>query len=128
MSKPKTYDQNNDQCIIVLKRGKATGLTIGRANTIKSFSRNYFGYGQVSKEWSILPFNHKSGAFSEQGDSGSIIVDGIGRIGGLLTGGSKRQKKESADVTYATPIGTVLDAIHKNEHLTKAYPLAGPRT
>ncbi|KAI9460356.1 hypothetical protein F5148DRAFT_1286879 [Russula earlei] len=42
---------------------------------------------KTSKEWAILPYDSKSGQFSDRGDSGSIIVDGLGRIGGLLTGG-----------------------------------------
>ena len=33
MRKPTTFDQNGDGCIMVLKRGRTTGLTVGRANT-----------------------------------------------------------------------------------------------
>jgi hypothetical protein len=36
----------------------------------------------------IHPYNHKDGAFSAVGDSGSIVVNGLGRIAGLLTSGS----------------------------------------
>jgi hypothetical protein len=73
---------------MVIKRGRTTSLTVGRANNVFSFTRRYFGDSRVSKEWAILPFDSKSGAFSEKGDSGSVVVDGAGRIGGLLTGGS----------------------------------------
>ncbi|KAJ7917485.1 hypothetical protein B0H13DRAFT_2441821 [Mycena leptocephala] len=41
---------------------------------------------KISREWAILPFDTKSGPFSDVGDSGSVVVDGQGRIGGLLTG------------------------------------------
>ena len=33
----------------------------------------------------VLPRNSKSGPFSARGDSGSVVVDGIGRICGILT-------------------------------------------
>ena len=47
-----------------------------------------------------MPYNHKSKAFSSAGDSGSIVVDGEGRLVGMLTGGSGTT--ESADLTYIT--------------------------
>lgn len=52
-------------------------------------------------EWVVLPCNHKSSAFSARSNSVTIIVDGKGRIGGLLTGGTSQT--ESTDVSYATP-------------------------
>ncbi|KAK0497408.1 hypothetical protein EDD18DRAFT_1384333 [Armillaria luteobubalina] len=105
LRRPTMYDQNDERCIIVLKRGKT-----GRANNIFS----YF----------ILPYDNKSGASSAKGDSNSVIVDGAGRIGGLLTGGAGIT--DSLDVTYATPIGFVLKTIRANKVLAKAYPRAGP--
>ncbi|TFY73127.1 hypothetical protein EWM64_g10885 [Hericium alpestre] len=66
----------------------------------------------------------KSGAFSAKGDSGSVVVDGAGRIGGIPTGGGGTT--DSSDVTYATPIGFVLKTIHGNKPLAKAYPKSGP--
>ncbi|KAM6489864.1 hypothetical protein JOM56_013416, partial [Amanita muscaria] len=47
------------------------------------------------------------GAFYTLGDSGSIIADPMGRIVGLLTGGSGQT--DSTDVTYATPFYWLLD-------------------
>ena len=38
---PAMLDQNDDPCFIVMKRGNTTGLTIGRANDISSYVRNY---------------------------------------------------------------------------------------
>lgn len=104
MRHPTTRDQNNEPCIIVIKRGNTTGLTVGRANGILSYARMYYDGDntKTSKEWAILPFEHKSGPFSERGDSGSVIVDGRGRIGGLLTSGAGTIL--SSDITYATPI------------------------
>jgi hypothetical protein len=63
---------------MVIKRGNATGLTVGHAHDIYSYARNYYdGKAETSKEWAILPFDLKSGAFSEKGDSGSVNVDGL---------------------------------------------------
>ena len=92
---PKTLDHDNDAVMMVMKRGHATGLTVGRLNTIRSFTRYYFDdelhlpkddVSLMSKEVSVLPRNSKSGPFSEPGDSGSSVVDGKGRIAGLMTG------------------------------------------
>ena len=63
-------------------------------------------------EWGILNYDSKSEVFSKPGDSGSIIADIRGRIGGMLTGGSG--KTESPDMTYATPFWWLLERIHAN--------------
>jgi hypothetical protein len=56
MRKPKMYDQNGDVCIIVLKHGRTTGLTVGRATTFVSYTRKCFSDNTaVSKELMILP-------------------------------------------------------------------------
>ncbi|KAJ7439344.1 hypothetical protein FB451DRAFT_1302210 [Mycena latifolia] len=108
MRYPTARDQNDEPCLMVIKRGNTTGLTVGRANDICSYTRNYYGddTAKISKEWAILPLDYKSGAFSDKGDSGSVIVDGLGRIGGLLTGGAGATT--SSDITYATPISFLL--------------------
>jgi hypothetical protein len=110
MGKPnqKTLDHDNDPCIMVIKRGYASGVTVGRLNSIRSFTRFYLKGqpGQVSKEVTVLPRNTKSGAFSRPGDSGSAIVDGKGRLAGLLTGGAGNT--EESDCTYLTSIDFLL--------------------
>ncbi|KDQ11235.1 hypothetical protein BOTBODRAFT_87441, partial [Botryobasidium botryosum FD-172 SS1] len=106
---PTAPDHNGNMCLMVLKRGNATGLTIGCANSIFSYARRYHedGTTSTSKEWAILPFDSKSGnPFSAKGDSGSVVVDGLGRMGGLLTGGAGTSS--STDLTYATPINFLL--------------------
>lgn len=119
---PDKLDRDPAGCLIVLKLGGTTGLTIGRANNVFSYTRrDKFSENNSgdSMEWAILPFDHSSGAFSAAGDSGSAIVDGTGRIGGLLTSGSGAT--DSIDVTYATPIDFVLETIRSSEPLSKAY-------
>jgi len=100
---PKQLDANGEECLIVVKNGKTTGVTIGRLTGIESIIRDYDDYGlkKTSMEVAVYPYSHKDGAFSAKGDSGSIVVDGGGRIVGLLTGGSGLL--ESTDISYVTP-------------------------
>ncbi len=114
MHNPNMLDYDGEPCLLVIKKGNTTDVTIGRATGIFSFVRMYFNNGthQTSMEWAILPYNNDSGVFSAPGDSGSIIVDGRGRIGGLLTGGAG--KTDSSDITYATPFFWLLERIKEN--------------
>jgi len=117
MRNPNMLDHDNEACLFVIKSGGTTGVTIGRATGIFSIVRADLS-GQGSKEWAIYNYDNKSGVFSAPGDSGSVIVDGLGRIGGLLTGGTG--KTETSDVTYATPMWWLLPRIRKhfpNAHL-----------
>lgn len=101
---PNTRDHENDPVIMVMKRGHASGLTVGRLNTIRSFTRYYFEGepSAMSKEVVVLPRDSESGPFSNPGDSGSSVVDGKGRIAGLLTGGAG--VTDISDCTYVTSI------------------------
>lgn len=114
MRDPDLFDRDGEKCLVVIKRGSTTGLTIGRANGVFSYVREHFSNQtyHTSKEWAILPYDKVSGSFSNLGDSGSIIVDGLGRIGGLLTGGCG--KRDAFDITYATPFYWLLHRIKAN--------------
>ncbi|KAF9483416.1 hypothetical protein BDN70DRAFT_827708 [Pholiota conissans] len=109
--------------LLVLKRGAATGLTLGRANNICSYVRHYHNGDEVqtSKEWAIIQWKHRKRyqydmeprkAFSATGDSGSVVVDTQGRIGGLLTGGAGTPS--DLDISYATPISFLLQRMREN--------------
>lgn len=104
MRHPDRRDENNDECLYVIKRGLTTHTTIGRATGLYTYAREYFPNkaSQDSTEWAILPCDDRLPAFSKGGDSGSIIASGTGEFSGLLTGGSG--KTESSDITYATPM------------------------
>lgn len=121
---PTMLDANGEECFLVVKSGNGTGVTLGRATGIMSFVREYFedGAHETSRELAIYPYGNKEGAFSAQGDSGSIITDGKGCIVGLLTGGAGQT--DSTDVTYATPFYWLFDECIKadfpNAHL---YPV-----
>jgi hypothetical protein len=132
--------RNPDELLVVMKRGKTSGLTVGHANNVVSLTRRYEDAGPngVSKEWAILARDGTSAAFSlkekhgiafsDRGDSGAAVVDGRGRIGGLITGGVGRHilkldaygrivESEPApvgaavDITYATPMSFILQRL-----------------
>ena len=50
----------------------------------------------------MLPHTFKSDAFSEGGDSGEAVINGLGVVAGMLTGGGGAS--EVSDCTYVTPI------------------------
>ncbi|KAG6820199.1 hypothetical protein H0H93_004049 [Arthromyces matolae] len=91
-----------ERCLYLIKHGHSTLTTIGRASGIYSYTREYFANQTYrdSMQWPILPYGVYK-PFADEGDSGSIIVDSLGRFGGLLTGGSGIEK--SIDIIYAMP-------------------------
>ncbi|KAK0214038.1 hypothetical protein IW262DRAFT_292361 [Armillaria fumosa] len=117
MGHPAMLDENDEPCLVVMKSGRTTGVTIGRASGAVSFVRECVdgaGDYRISKGWAILPYDVESGSFSSPGDSGSVVVDGCGRVGGLLTGGAGAKDTSDVDVSYATPIGFLLESIRAN--------------
>ncbi|TFY68395.1 hypothetical protein EVG20_g3582 [Dentipellis fragilis] len=105
MRYPPILDRDEGPYTKVIKRSSTTGLSVGRANDVFSYARYYDDdnlRAETSKEWAILPFNSTPQGFSETGDSGAVVVDCHGRMGGLLTGGAG--KTDRLDLTYATPV------------------------
>jgi len=121
--KPKQLDADGEECIIVIKNGKTTGATLGRATGIESFVRKFDNYGikKTSMEIAVYPYSHKDGAFSAHGDSGSIVVDGQGYIVGMLTGGTG--VTDSADVSYLTPYFWLDERIKQAFPKSYLYPI-----
>ena len=123
LSRPTTLDAKGEECIIVVKNGNSTGVTIGRGSGIESFVREYDDQGIHSTFMvvAVYPYSDKfKDAFSAPGDSGSIIADGEGRVFGILTGGAGLT--DDIDVTYLTPYYWVeerIKAVFPNAHL---YP------
>lgn len=94
-------DSDSEPCLLVVKSGNAISTTIGRANGVFSIVRHYaldMFIHQTSMQWAIINYDSKSEVFSEPSDSGSIIADIRGRIGGMLTGGSGKTTTAS-DIT-----------------------------
>ncbi|KAJ3485231.1 hypothetical protein NLI96_g5104 [Meripilus lineatus] len=102
---PTQHNKNGDPAMPVIKNGSTTGTTIGWLNGLESLvTRRYGLNGQhtfTSTETTVVPYGgSRLGAFSEDGDSGSLILDRKGRIVGLLTGGGGLTNR--TDVTFAT--------------------------
>ncbi|EPT04345.1 hypothetical protein FOMPIDRAFT_1014196 [Fomitopsis schrenkii] len=104
MRHPDMWDSTGEPCLLVVKNGSATGTTIGRANGVFSVVRDYFNDPSIHQ-------TSMEGVLGN-GDSGSIIADIRGRIGGMLTGGSGNM--EISDITYATPFWWLLEHIQAN--------------
>lgn len=97
---------------IVHKVGRTTGQTKGRITA--------FDIDNVTVEYEIgvLRFDNQieiegtgTKAFSDSGDSGSLIVDGSRRAIGLLFAGGDVGGTNGKGLTYANPMQTVLDAL-----------------
>ena len=69
---------------------------------------------KTSMEVAVYSYSHMDGAFSAPGDSGSIVVDGLGRVVGMVTGSAGTA--EATDVTYLTPYFWI------EEQIKKAFP------
>ncbi|KAI0085894.1 hypothetical protein BDY19DRAFT_963551 [Irpex rosettiformis] len=126
-SEMRIADGTHSPLLRVMKSGSTTCTTIGRANCIMSFVREYSDSGDgysTSKEWAILPYEYNDRVFSDWGDSGAVVVDGVGRIGGLLTGGAGishgihefiginfGRMLPWFDISYVTPIEFLLKSI-----------------
>ena len=120
MHHPDMWDADHvEPSLLVVKNGNTTGTTLGRANGVFSIVRNYFpgdmSIHQTSMEWSIIDYEYgrrEEALFSEPGDSGAIIADIRGRIGGMLTGGAGNN--EFSDIAYATPFWWILQRMRDN--------------
>jgi hypothetical protein len=126
LHRPTMLDANGEQCLIVVKNGAATGVTLGRATGIESFVREYKDYGIYSTSMAIAvyPYSHKDGAFSAPGDSGSVIGDTNSHVVGVLTGGAGQT--DSTDVTYVLPYYFLDERIKKAFPNSYLYPIPDP--
>jgi hypothetical protein len=103
MRKPNNRDHKNEPMRYVIKRGLTTPTTIGCLTGFESHVRRYFTLGRRdSVEAAVYPYGNDSGPFSRGGDSGSIIVDALGKFVALLTGGTG--PTDSSDITYGSPM------------------------
>ena len=113
---PTMLDANGEHCLIVVKNGATTGVTLGRASGIESFVREYRDCAicSTSMEVAVYSYSHKDGAFSARADSGSVVGDTNSRIVGMLTSGAGQAN--STDVAYVSPYYFL------DEHIKKAFP------
>lgn len=103
MHKPDNKDHKGDPMRYVIKRGHTALTTIGCLTGFKSHVRHYSTLGSYdSVEAAIISYDNKSGPFSSGEDSGSIIVDPLGKFAALLTGGTG--PADAPDITFGTPM------------------------
>jgi len=103
--RPKQRDVRGNPAMVVVKNSRTTGTTAGWYSELKSLVRYYkfINIEFTSRELTVIPYDNKpgTGAFSDVGDSGSVIVERGGRVVGLLTGGGGITN--AMDVTFASP-------------------------
>jgi hypothetical protein len=103
MHTPNNKDCNGDPVRYVIKRGLTTLTTIGCLTGFESHVRRYFTLGSSdSVEAAVFPYGNDSGPFSRGGDSGSIIVDPLGKFVALLTSGAG--PTNFPDITFCSPM------------------------
>jgi len=104
---PKHLDAKGDPAMAVVKNGRTTGTTVGWMSGLKSLVRYYkfINVSFMSRELTVVPYDNKPGrdAFSDAGDSGSVIVERGGRAVAVLTGGGGSGITDATDVTFASP-------------------------
>lgn len=109
---PTTMDKHGLPCLRVLKYGRTTGWTWGISNEIRSCCNLPYEDCDAgpSTEWLIIAGKDRRTA--DFGDSGAVVIDLSGRVGGLLHSVSELQDK-----AYATPIEWLLKDIAKTTNL-----------
>jgi hypothetical protein len=110
---PKFVDFDGIPCTMAMMNGMKSGLKVGRLNTMEAFCRTYFPDEPPidSLEVCVLPRDTSSGPFSERGDSGSAVVDGKGRVCGILTGGNGIKTVPMSDCSFITSINFLLSRL-----------------
>lgn len=94
----------------VIKRGLTTLTTVGCLTGFESHVCRYFTLGsRDSVEATVCPYDNHSGLFSKCGDSGSIIVDALGKFVALLTGGTG--PTDFSDIMFGSPMYRLWDII-----------------
>jgi hypothetical protein len=96
----------------VAKIGRTSGLTRGRVTAVEVDGLAIeYDMGSISFDNQIEIEGAGDLAFSSGGDSGSLILGEGGEAVALLFAGSERGGTNDLGLTYANPIGTVLDAL-----------------
>lgn len=92
--------------------GGKSGFSMGSINGIRSIVRESIdGVLFTSQEWCTIGLD--GSAFSQCGDSGSVVFDIHGRVILLLTSGVRRDDLDATEVdtTYGNPVISVLKDI-----------------
>ena len=107
LANPDCFDSDGEPCLIVMKDGNTTDLTVGRYSGTEAYLCDELGVESI--ELAIYNYDKESGPFSAKGDSGSLIFDAMGRMVGILHSGVLRGT--SSHVTFATPARWALEKL-----------------
>ena len=101
-----------DEGFDVSKIGRTTGVTHGRVTAFELDDvRVNFDVGVIRFDGQVEIEGRDVKAFSDSGDSGSLIVDSDCRAVALLFAGSDRGGSNGEGLTFANPLRPVLDAL-----------------
>ncbi|KJA28597.1 hypothetical protein HYPSUDRAFT_62237 [Hypholoma sublateritium FD-334 SS-4] len=114
LANPDGVDSNGEPCLVVLKDGGKTDVTVGKYAGLEAYVAD--DLGQESIELAIYNYDKQSGDFSAKGDSGALIVDGLGNMVGIPHSGMP--KGASNHVMFATPAWWAVEKIKEQ------YPYA----
>ena len=98
---PNCFDSKGEPCLIVMKDGNTTDLTVGCYAGLEAYLCDNLGIQFI--ELTIYNYNKQSSPFSNKGGSGLLVFDGEGHMVGILHTGML--KGGSQHVTFATPAG-----------------------
>ena len=100
---PNNKDRNGDPMRYIIKFGLTMLTTISCLTGFVSHVHRYFALGSCdSVEAAVYPYTNDSSPFSRGGNSGSIIVDALGKFVALLTSGVG--PIHSSDITFGLPM------------------------
>ena len=116
LANPDCFDSSGEPCLIVMKDGNTTDLTVGRCAGLEAYLCDELGV--ESRELAIYNYNKQSGPFSAKGDSGSLIFDGMGKMVGILHSGMPT----SSHVTYATPAWWAIEQLKSQVSACRLRP------
>lgn len=113
---PQHHDIHDVKTLLAVKNGRTTGTTFGRVNGLESKTREYTDHGLKvdAIEVIVLGYDTKTGKndrFSDEGDSGAMVVDRLGRLIGPITGGGG--PTDATDKSYITPYHKLKKQIEK---------------
>jgi hypothetical protein len=102
-----------DEGAAVAKVGRTTGTTRGRVTAFELDNLVVeFDIGDLTFHNQIEIEGAANGAFSDGGDSGSLIVNDAREAVALLFAGTELGGSNHQGLTYANPLRSVLDALH----------------
>ena len=101
-----------DSGAMVLKVGRTTGATHGKVTAFEMDNVVVsYGIGNLRFDNQVEIESSEDRPFSDGGDSGALIVDGGKHGVALLFAGSDQGGSNGQGLTYANPLGAVLDAL-----------------